>query len=164
MSGSTMKDLRISLLTLMIIVALVAVNLTAARAMLPKHRDVLPGCVLSGLALQFALAQVCMARGRARVFWAGFVASGALALASLLFLESRYWIYWYRYFVWAGGSLKALPELSRWIRTDHRALLVAVAVIVFLPQFLVALTGGVLALFARRGFAARAGAEHPSAM
>ncbi len=148
--NKAMKFPRLSLLALMCIVGVVAVNLAAGRALVPKHREVLPGCALSGVVLQFAVVRLVYGRGTRRVFWAGFVLAGALAVASLLFPESQYWTVWYRYFVTAGEWLRCFPELFRLVMTDRRSLLVVRALIVLLPQLTLAFLGGLLALCASR--------------
>jgi hypothetical protein len=147
-----MKIPRVTLLALMMSIGVVAVNLAVGRAILASHRSLLPGCMSSGLVLEFALFRLVSGRGRVRVFWAGFLAAGVWALASLLFPGSRYWVTWYHYFVWAGDGLKYLPEISRLVKTDHRVFLVVFALIVCLTQILLAVTGGLLALLARWGF------------
>jgi hypothetical protein len=145
-----MKSPRMSLLALMSIVGIVAVNLAAGRALFPKYREVLPGCVLSGVVLQLAVVRLVYGRGPRRVFWAGFVLAGSLAVASLLFPESQYWTVWYRYFVTAGEWLRYFPELFGLVMSDRRALVVVRALIVFLPQLTLAVLGGLLALCASR--------------
>jgi hypothetical protein len=154
-TGHSVKLPRLTILALMALVAVVAANLTVGRAIFASHRDLLPGCALSGMVLEVALCRFLRGHGRARVFWAGFVAAGALAAASLLVTNSRYWTYWYLYFTMASDWLTCLPEISYLVRTDRRAFSVVFALIVFLPQVGLASTGGLLALFVSRGFAGR---------
>jgi hypothetical protein len=148
---SSIKWPRFSLFALVTIVAAVAVNLAGVRALESKHREVLPGCIATAVALQLALVRLVRGREQCRAFWAGFVVAGGVAVASLLFPQSRYWNLWYRYFVSAGEWVRYVPDLSHLVRTDRRALFVVRALIVSLPQLLLALLGGLIALFASWG-------------
>jgi hypothetical protein len=128
----------------MIVVAIVSVDLAAARVLYAYHRSLLPGVVLSGLSIQWGIFQLILGRPRLRLFWAGFVGAGALGCASLLLPESRYWTTWYGYFLFAGDFLELVPGLAQAVKSDRRASLLIFTVVVSLPQLLMGLAGGLL--------------------
>jgi hypothetical protein len=74
---------RVSTKTLMALVAVVAVDCAAGRALWGYHRALLLGVVVTALAVQIGLFRLYLTRGRHRAFWAGFVAGGAMAMATL---------------------------------------------------------------------------------
>lgn len=73
---------------LVVLVAVVAVNLAVARS-LPADEMRLYGVGPMGLALQVAAFRLLRNRGRSRAFWAGFLVSGAAALASFVWGLAR---------------------------------------------------------------------------
>jgi hypothetical protein len=132
---------------LMIVVGVAAVDLALGRAIHAYHRGLLPGIALSGMILQLGLFRLIRGKGMVRAFWAGYVVGGALAITSLLIPGSRFWTGWYTYFLIVGDCLRILPEVSRLVRTDPPVFVVTFALIVLLPQLLLGLAGGLLALF-----------------
>jgi hypothetical protein len=87
-----MRRPRFSIGRLMIVVGLIALNLSAGWALLAIEPWLLIGVAPAGLELQWAAFRMIGSRGRARAFWAGFLAAGTLAAWSLvgamLFLTS----------------------------------------------------------------------------
>src|SRR5947209_18664618 len=67
---------RFSIGRLMIVVGLIALNLSAVRAFVSIEPWLLIGVAPAGLALQLAAFRLIRSRGRARAFWAGFLAAG----------------------------------------------------------------------------------------
>jgi hypothetical protein len=72
---------RLTISKLTVVVAVVAVNLAAGRALLADEA-MLYGVGLSGLTLQLASFRLLRCRGRSRAFWRGFVLAGAATLMS----------------------------------------------------------------------------------
>lgn len=68
----------------MVVVAVIAMNLGAARILYFYNTEILIGVALSGLALQAGLFQLVLGRGRNRAFWSGLVVFGLLAMSSLV--------------------------------------------------------------------------------
>jgi hypothetical protein len=170
-----MKHPRFSIGRLMSVVGIVALNLWAGRVLFSIEPWMLPGAAPAGLTLEFAVYRLIRSRGRARAFWAGFLAAGLLAVGSLIwgiwFHESvnagidvitgervtlttpglasgdRAWGVWAAYLEFVVSGLERLP-LTRGILTRDGALqVIAGTVIVLLPQLLLAVAGGLLASF-----------------
>lgn len=89
------------------------IGLACASVRLPNWGDGLPcGVVLPGLAILWALPRAV--RGRERSFWAGFAASGTLALSAFAFASL------------SGGSLyEALDSYAEWACAGLSALIPA---------------------------------------
>ena len=168
-----MKHPRFSIGRLMGVVGIVALNLWAGRILFSIEPWILAGAAPIGLILEFAVYRLIRSRGLARAFWAGFLATGFLAAGSLFwgltFHESlnmginvitgermtisnpgfasscRAWNVWAEYLKFVADRLERLP-LTRGISTrDGAPQFIAGTVIVFLPQLLIALAGGLLA-------------------
>ena len=94
-----MKMPRFSLAGLMTVVLAVALNVAIARE-LWADGELLAEIAVAGLALQLGLVGAVRTRGRAQRFWAGFVVSGVLALATFshLLFPFNDWVsnYWFR--------------------------------------------------------------------
>lgn len=135
---------------LMLLVAAIGANIGACRLL--AARDV-ERCVVAALmivAVQLGLWAAARGPVRYRPFWTGFVALGLLCPATLLSVEygpngaaPRTWMV--RYLEW---SIKGLLEwLNPLLRPCHDVLwltVIALALIAFLPQLVVAVVGGVL--------------------
>ncbi len=129
-----MRPPRVLVRTLMIVVALVAIDFTVIRAIFSNALTVgvgLSGLInvgLIGLALNVGLVRMFCTGGRARAFWVGFLVCGAIAMASSawaaltppgsvrsatagpneILQESRMWRVWNSYFVSTTNCLEAL--------------------------------------------------------
>jgi hypothetical protein len=161
---------RVYLVTLMVLVGVAAVNLAAARAIYAHNLDVLIGVCLSGLTLQYGMCRLLRSRGRARAFWAGFVAAGLLATSSYAWAtgypkltavfvdrDSRKLVtysspgaplsdLWENYSSIAIDGLEYLPFCAgiSTRRLSDPAAICADALIAFLPQVMIAVVGGLL--------------------
>lgn len=151
-----MQGHRVSLASLMVVVVVIAIELTAVRALSTYLVRLAFVPVLSGLVLQVGLIKLARRRGRERMFWAGFIGAVSLALISCVWEESApnsrtpWGSPWLGYM---SAVDRFLPALS--IRTDPRGwpvMLVATnAPVLFLPQLLVGVAGGILVcMFPRR--------------
>ncbi len=153
---------RLSIARLMAVVAAVAVNIAIARAFLAYNAEMLVGTALTGLALQGA--SICLARGRGRVraFWTGFTMFGSVTMASFIWAMSYPEVLGITrtgtlvkrpgsplYDAWMGygrlvfdliGPLLSDPRID--LDPDSPALVVARALVWSLPQWFVALVGG----------------------
>jgi len=151
-----MHKRRLSIAKLMVIVGVLAVNLDVLRLIHAIDRARLPAVIASGLVLQSGLLGLVRGRRHARVFWLGFVLADALVIASLLSPASRYWTAWYQYFLFAGDRIQVFPEFSRFVKSDYRVFVAAFALIISLPQLVISLAGGLLAMFVVHAFEERA--------
>lgn len=150
---------RLTIANLMVAVAVVAVDFVSVRAFFasrsfvpsPAWEGLLLGVPLFGLALQIGLFRLVRSRGRGRSFWGGFVVSGLVTATIFVgtfafFPDSAdtipfYWVAYY--YELAGGLLyQLLPPhvlaqfpLIWWFGTS---------IMLFLPQLLIALSGGLL--------------------
>jgi hypothetical protein len=155
------KRPRVKIITLMTVVGVVALNLAVGRALYAYDIEILGGSVLIGLSLQMGLIRLIRRRGRARAFWAGFVATGSLAFLTFLLAmlaqgPGAYETVWYR--VWSeyidvtqewltylpGGA--AIQAMTQHQNTAKAALIVMSMLIFSVPQLLIALSGGLLAI------------------
>jgi hypothetical protein len=151
---------RVTLWKLSVFVALVAVNLAVGRALhTSPHEAVLYALAPTVLALQVGAYRLLRVRGPRRAFWAGFIVFGLLAAATLAWAfevegandpdpASRLVSFaWSAYGDFAGewfrGVLPFLPA-------PPLGLGLFIASFFSLPQFLIALTGGLIALCWRR--------------
>jgi hypothetical protein len=157
---------------LMVAIGVVALNLALGRFLYSYHSE-LPDQMMPGaLLMQLGLVRVVRCRGRARVFWAGFIAFGVPAVHSRgwgLFFEGP--VEWtrdpvagcnvaeaHRYLggeqteaLWGDYEQLALECLVRFHSFSgwewpEAANYVIVPTVWLLPQLLIALTGGLLAL------------------
>jgi hypothetical protein len=170
-----MRHPRFSIGWLMIVVGLIALNLSAGRVLLAIEPWLLIGVAPAGIALQWAAFRLIGSRGRARAFWAGFLAAGVLAAWSLvgamLFRTSlniainrttgqystlttpgsraadQAWAAWKGYVDFVEDGLARLPSTAGILRRHDASAAVAGVVVAFLPQFGIALAGGGLAWF-----------------
>src|SRR4051794_13140294 len=78
---------RLSIRMLMIIVGVLALDFAAVRFLLDDNYGFLVAAVPSGLALHVGLLLIHRSRGRVRAFLIGFVASGLMAMMSLVWAE-----------------------------------------------------------------------------
>ncbi len=150
---------RLSLATLMVVVAVVAIDIAGVRAFhasrsivpSPAWEGLLLGVPLFGLGLQFGLFRLVRSRGRGRSFWAGFIVSGLVATfifigTFALFPDSMamfpfYWVAYY--YELAGGLLYEL--LSPHVLAQYPLIWwFGASIMLFFPQLLIALAGGLL--------------------
>jgi hypothetical protein len=125
---------RLLVRTVMILVAVVAIDLTALRAIFGLAMNfgtglqALINTVPIGLALNISLLRIFRTRGRARAYWVGFLVCGLLAMMSAAWAAltpegsvlsttggpntilhgSRIWFLWQSYFVFMVNCLEAL--------------------------------------------------------
>jgi hypothetical protein len=181
MSRVAVNSPRLSITTLMVVVAIIALDIAALRALF-AHNPMLPiGLCLIGIALHVGLFQLARSRDKARAFWTGFIACGLVSAMSfawgMLFPRfvdlartgaplrtpsSAMGQLWMLYAEHVAIGLDSLPFLSRFLRRMRPGSITnwgLLAVIWSLPQFLVALIGGVLArlLYRPRGRTVAAG-------
>ena len=163
-----MRIARFSVSSLMAVVGIVALNLTAARRLAAYDDLLMVGVMPTALVLQVALFRLIRTQGRRRAFWAGFLTAGLLAVLSFVWanrLSSSVGIakdavtgktkivvipgsfggdqmgaIWFGYFHVVARCLPHLPHYQ----------LVA-AVVILMPQMLAALAGGLLAGRVKRG-------------
>jgi hypothetical protein len=166
---------RFSIGKLMIVVGLIALNLAAGRVLYSIEPWLLVGIAPAGLALQFAAFRLIRSRGPARAFWAGFLAVGLLAawslVAAMLFRTSvnvainrttgqpmfwttpgyrgadQAWAVWTGYIVLVEKGLAHLPSTAGILERGDAVDAIVGVVVAFLPQFVIALAGGLLAWF-----------------
>jgi hypothetical protein len=142
---------RTSIAALMTVVAVVALNGGVARLLIGlEDGDYwLVASAPIACTLQFGIVRLIRRRGLARAFWGGFVSAGSAALASLLwalaFEGSALNGVWTRYVrAFEGLLMKYLSSQSFGVRAEV-AEVVCAGLILFAPQFLIALAGGLLA-------------------
>jgi hypothetical protein len=173
-----MKCPRFSIGKMMVLVGLIALNLGASRMLCSAEPSLLAGFIPAGLALQFGAYRLIRSRTRARAFWAGFLAAGLLAGSTLawtmIFRTSvniglngvtgqsvkiiipgfpsadRLWSVWERYFDLATSPMERVPFTAGVLEREDASTAILIATIVFLPQLLLALTGGLLAVLLAR--------------
>jgi hypothetical protein len=146
---------RVSTKTLMAVVAIAALDFAAGRALWGYHRALLLSVVVTALAVQIGLFRLCLTRGPRRAFWAGFVAGGAAAMASLyrsaVDPPSASRSAWLGYDVFVLKQLERLPIAP--VILSHRDIGASEctpfeftgAVVLALPQLAFALVGGLAA-------------------
>lgn len=156
-----MKIPRMTVANLAVAVAVIAVNLGVGRALFAYQEFLLQSLAPMGLTLQFGCFRVLHTCGRASAFWAGFVAFGLAASASLVWAV-RFGLHGYLisysggppdnpishavtsgwfYLYWSACNPLPFKTGLRLI-TDS-----AIASYFFLPQLLIASVGG---LFGRQ--------------
>lgn len=164
---------RLHVRTAMIVVAVVAMDFTAIRAVFSRAMtfgvglSVLINTIPIGLALNFGLLRILRARGRAQMFWVGFVVCGTLTIMSsawaaltplgwvhprdgtpnYFLVGSTIWWLWNSYFDFTVNCLKALgfdlrsfspPSLDN----PGIGFITIVGLMSFIPQLVIALVGG----------------------
>ncbi len=167
---------RLHVRTVMIVVAVVAIDFTAIRAVFSKAMtfggglSALINTIPIGLALNFGLLRILRTRGRAQVFWVGFLVSGALTMMSSAWAAltpagsvhptdgtpnyilhgSTIWWLWNSYFDFTVNCLKALgfdirsfspPSLDK----PGIGFITIVGLMSFIPQLVIALVGATVA-------------------
>src|SRR5262245_51179543 len=75
---------RLSLARMMVLVGLLAAHLAAARMLFAYNAVLLIGLMVGTIALQVAVFRLFRSRGRTRAFWAGFLVSGLMVMASFV--------------------------------------------------------------------------------
>jgi hypothetical protein len=160
----TVKLPRISITKLMLLVAIIAANLAVGRV-LGAYHPILPVAIaLIGLALQAGAIALIRSRGRSRAFSAGFLVFASMAMISVIWAfvvtsdvaigqnpstgemitmkvpGSLMWTIWSGYVEFVDACLAGPLQIN----LDPLGILVAV--IWSLPQLLIALTGGLLAV------------------
>lgn len=158
-----MKIPRVTITHLAVVVAVVAVNLAVGRNPL-RDKQAFHFAAVAAVAIQFGVYK--LVRSRARIFWAGFVAGGALALTTIFwthYLEpapeplSPRWVVWNAWEAYSMGSAAADTRLRKefpFLPLPKIGLFweVEVMLIIYFPQLVIALTAGFLArLIFRRG-------------
>jgi hypothetical protein len=160
----TVKLPRISITKLMLLVAIIAANLAVGRVLGAYHLVLPVAIALTGLAVQAGAFALIQSRGRRRAFLAGFLVFGSMAMISVIWAlvftpnvsiaqdpstgkmitieipGSLMWTIWSNYVEFVDACLAGHPQ----IQLDPLG--IQVALIWFVPQFLIALTGGLLAM------------------
>jgi hypothetical protein len=169
------KPLRLSIFKMMAAVGLIAVNLAAIRAAYLTNELLLIGIAPAAIALQFGLFVLLRSRGSVRAFWAGFLAFGSVAMLFFFLAMSHprtvgigrtsngtfvrvetpgspLWNVLEGYTSFVSNSIMHLPFVTGILESlETSGEMPAVgevipAVIYLIPQLLIALTGGFLAL------------------
>jgi len=159
-----MNPPRVTLSTMVVLVAVVAVNLAVARALYEQVGEDLQGFFPMGLALQLGAFRLHRTRD---TFWAGFMAFGFLTAGSLvLALVSErlgpfqamqaFMSAWNSYAETADSLLRYFTG-AYWTKVRDNP--VVVSAVFNVPQFALALVGGLLA----RWFLTRPAPEGPTA-
>jgi hypothetical protein len=155
----------------MAVVAVVALDCAAGRALWGYHRALLLGVVLTALAVQIGLFRLLLTRERRRAFWAGFVAGGPVAMATLYHCAvdptSASRAAWLGYDVFVLEQLGRLPIAA--VILSQRDIgasgctpfELTGAVVMALPQLAFALVGGLVA-FGVAGRPQRPSADAPA--
>jgi hypothetical protein len=139
---------RCSIGRLLAIVAILAVNLAAWRALSDIAPSLPFGFALSGPVLQVGLFCLVGSRGRVRGFWFGFVMAGLAAASShiYLFVPGALFQHVWSEYTWRAHYVMASINITSTGRYRGDAVYpVAIALIQGLPQLLIALAGGMLA-------------------
>jgi hypothetical protein len=175
-----MKLPRLSIAEIMTVVGIVALNLAATRAFPDDNHELLGGVAPMAVTVQVGIFSLIRSRGRVRAFGAGFVAFGSLAMASFVgagfFSPSDsvsidpktgqavvrtspgapIWVLWSRYGRFVFKTLESLPN-SDFIVGDggdshgqDGIPLGTKALILFLPQMVFAIAGGLCASLIKR--------------
>ena len=151
----------------MIVIGVAALNLAAAHFLLAYDPCVLLGVALNGLVLQVALCGLARNRGIKRAFYAGFIAAGILSGGHFIWMwtnshvlppyyaattspsfSSRFLEACEELLEWPHDLLEELPYVYDVLEKDESAVgWIALTLLAFLPQILVAVGGGLLGLF-----------------
>jgi hypothetical protein len=164
------KRPHISIAIVMAFIVLAALNLAVARLLLDYDGYILAAIVPSGLTLQLAVVQLIRKRHVFRAFWAGFIAglivTAGLCLSGMFHDRVRtshfdpsvgknvfswapgapLWPGWPSYRRYAYQTILSFPWGRPLMDRYDLTALSVFAVVMFLPQFLVALVTGLLAL------------------
>lgn len=128
-------------------VAIIAVNLAAWRSLSEIATSLPFGFALSGPVLQVGLFCLAGSRGRVRGFWSGFVMAGLAAASSHIYAfvpGSLGGALWTRYIIEAHSFMRSINVVSTGRYEGDPVYPVATALIMGLPQLLIALAGGML--------------------
>jgi hypothetical protein len=133
----------------MIAVAVIGLDVAAARAYFSSESGPIQllshQCAIMVLAAQVALYLAARAR-RHRLFWLGFTALGMIGALSMIADPPGIAGLWSSYFSWQGGLLLRSPEILRFV-ASHRGLLSLVAILSYgVPQLVLGIAGGLLAV------------------
>jgi hypothetical protein len=150
---------RRSISTLMVVVAVVAIDIASLRAYYasrgpvpgPQWQALLLGVPLISVCLQYGLFRLIRDRGRGRSFWFGFEVSGSVVvcifISTFAFLPSSmdfiicYGVAYYYELI----SVLFRQPLRRGVLGQYAFLWwLADSILLFLPQLLIALSGGLL--------------------
>jgi hypothetical protein len=173
-----MKIPCVSIKHLMAGVGIVALNLAAARGICGSMFKTIPdfppyllaGITPTAVALQFALFRLFRTRGRARAFWIGFVLAGSMAITSFVWAQlfprmrlllptgaivndegSSMAAIWTAYEEFVEDGLIHLGRVPHIDPDDPVAKIFVFGLLWTLPQWLIGIAGGLVALlFARR--------------
>lgn len=150
---------RRSIATLMVVVVVVAVDVASLRAFYASRGAVpslqwqalLLGVPLISVCLQYGLFRLIRNQGEGRSFWVGFEVSGLLAVCTFIgtfvFLPSSmdfsicYWVAYYNELI---GVLFRQPLRQSVLGQVPFIWWFADSILLFLPQLLIALSGGLL--------------------
>jgi hypothetical protein len=162
-----MSTPKVSILALMVVVVVAAVDLALVRTALHDRPDVVTSVALSGLVLELALYWLIRRRGRRRAFWAGFLVAGLMATSSYGLaigwprVSARIYDHatrsmvtitssgaplarvWYPYLRFTEDCVGRLPD--RFLDVLERGglpIALADALVGFVPQLLIAFAGG----------------------
>ena len=139
---------RLSMAKLMAIVAIIALNIAALRALFFSRMELALGIMPIGIVLQVGLLKAIRNQGRSRFFWTGFSILGTAAAASFIwaafFDKSWLGIGWISYTLSANAFLRSYaPGLGLSMYSPNKwIIIVTVAIICFVPQLAAALIGG----------------------
>jgi hypothetical protein len=139
---------RLSMAKLMAIVAIIALNIAAVRALIFSRMELAIGLMPFGIVLQFGLLKAIRNRGRSRFFWTGFSILGTAAAASFIgaaiFDKSWLGIGWSSYAFSANAFLRSYaPGLGLSMFSPNKWIIIAtLAIICFVPQLVAASIGG----------------------
>jgi hypothetical protein len=144
---------RISIAKVMALVAIIAVNIAAVRALHAYNEEWAEGVVLTGLAVQYATLRAIRGRGSARAFWLGFIAAGAVMMMSFIGGDpdgvSMLFRLWTGYGKYANRWLNRLTHVwDYYNRTRSEPVLVLTLAVVWSgPQLVIAVFGGLVGWF-----------------
>src|SRR5262249_3684829 len=106
--GASMRIPRLTISELMVVVAVVGLDVAAARGLYAYRSVLMAGMIPTGIAVQFGLLRLVRNRDGDRVFWAGFVAAGLAAMLSFVWAlyapnsRSPLWRLWSAYSEFIG--------------------------------------------------------------
>ena len=146
-----MRRFQFSIATGMAVTAAVGLNIALVRALAITHLGFATCVVPIGFVLQLALFRLARNRGRARMFWSGFVASGTAAMASLhgaaFFPGTIFRHMWEAYADLVVSFLRLALPGTLIVRIQNDLVLGSIieAAAAFFLQVIVALAGGILA-------------------
>jgi hypothetical protein len=154
-----MRIIRLSIRTLMAIVAVVAIELAVGRAVLEYEPDLFVEIVLNALTVQLAVFLLIRSRNCKRAFWIAFAASSVVAAISCCYAlsvgsDSLVGLVWFEYLgraqectgveVFVSGFKIPLRPPTAYEVFVHAA---QMALIFYLPQLAIALFAGLVTLF-----------------